>query len=175
MEHKAKQYIPVEIKIADKAFADKHDLFKRGSDFAAGIDLRANIPETIRLAPGEQVLVGVGFAAFVNNPNFMLALYPRSGIGVKGLVLGNLTGIIDPDYQDELKVCLWNRKPQIRIDNAIQAVTMMTESNDIIINPGDRIAQMVLQPILHADFKIVDEFSEISGRGTDGFGASGVK
>lgn len=174
MEHKTKKYIPVEVKIANKEFAAQHDLFKYGSDFAAGVDLRANIPEAIVLKPGEQVLVGIGYAAFVNDPNYMLALYPRSGMGVNGLVLGNLTGIIDPDYQDELKVCLWNRKPQMRIDNAIQAVTMMTESNDIIINPGDRIAQMVLQPILHADFKIVEEFSAVTGRGTDGFGASGV-
>lgn len=170
MDHKAKLHIPVEIKIANPEFAAQHDLFKYGSDFAAGVDLRANIPEAIVLRPGEQVLIGVGFAAFVNNPNYMLALYPRSGMGVKGLVLGNLTGIIDPDYQDELKVCLWNRRP-----SSGNYFADVENNAAITINPGDRIAQMVLQPILHAEFKIVDEFSAVSGRGTDGFGASGVQ
>ena len=169
MEHKTKKYIPVEVKIANKEFAAQHDLFKYGSDFAAGVDLRANIPEAIVLKPGEQVLVGIGYAAFVNDPNYMLALYPRSGMGVKGLVLGNLTGIIDPDYQDELKVCLWNRRSE-----ASNVFGALTDDCSITINPGDRIAQMVLQPILHADFKIVEEFSAVTGRGTDGFGASGV-
>lgn len=148
---------PVEVKVIDHEFADQFDLFFRGSDMAAGMDLRACISEDVVIEPNSCVTVEVGFAAFVNDPNMMLALYPRSGAGTRGLVLGNLTGIIDADYQDGIKVCLWNRLPD----------------ESITIERGERIAQMVLQPKLRISPVIVDTFSAKTVRGENGFGHSG--
>jgi dUTP pyrophosphatase len=147
----------VEVKIVDKAFAEEFDLFKHGSEMAAGMDLRACITENVTIEPNQCVTVEVGFAAFVNDPNYMLSLYPRSGAGTRGLVLGNLTGIIDPDYQDGIKLCLWNRLGH----------------ESITISRGERVAQMVVQPKVRLSPVLVDEFSVATERGTNGFGHSG--
>lgn len=123
---------------------------------AAGLDLRANIAHGLTLEPGEVKLIGTGYAVYLEDPGFAAMLLPRSGLGHKhGIVLGNLVGLIDSDYQGELKVSLWNRS-----------------SEPFYIEPGDRIAQMVIVPVVQAEFVVTDDF-KVSARGTDGFGSSG--
>lgn len=125
---------------------------------SAGLDLRANIAEPITLNPGDVQLIGTGYAIYLEDPNFAAMLLPRSGIGHKhGAVLGNLVGLIDSDYQGELKVSLWNRS-----------------NKPFIVEPGDRIAQLVIVPVVQAEFVLTDDF-KASERGTGGFGSSGVK
>ena len=129
------------------------------SEMAAGIDLAACIAEPIEIPPlGAPVLIPTGIAVHVNDPRWMLALYPRSGAGHKrGLVLGNGTGIIDADYQGEIKISAWNRNRDTVVE----------------IQPGERIAQMVLQQIAQMRLSEVPDF-EASARGADGFGSTGT-
>ena len=123
---------------------------------AAGLDLRANIAESLTLQPGEVQLLGTGYAVYLEDPNFAAMLLPRSGLGHKhGIVLGNLVGLIDSDYQGELKVSVWNRS-----------------SEPYTIEPGERIAQMVIVPVIQAEFIVTDDFIT-SDRGESGFGSSG--
>lgn len=125
---------------------------------AAGLDLRANIAEQLVLKPGQVVMVETGYAVFLEDPNYAAMLLPRSGLGHKhGIVLGNLVGLIDSDYQGELKISLWNRGDK-----------------DFVVEPGDRIAQMVIVPVVQAEFVLTEDFAD-SGRGDKGFGSSGVK
>lgn len=108
---------------------------------------------------GECRLIGTGMAIYIANPNFAGLILPRSGLGHKhGIVLGNLVGLIDADYQGELMVSVWNRSDE-----------------DFTLNPAERMAQYVVVPVARPDFEVVDEFSKISERGTGGFGSSGVK
>lgn len=124
---------------------------------SAGMDIRACIEEDITVAPGETVLIPSGFALHIDNTGLAAVLLPRSGLGhKKGIVLGNLTGLIDSDYQGEVFVSCWNRSKA-----------------SFIIRPGDRIAQMVFLPVVQAEFEIVDEFNQTS-RGAGGFGHTGV-
>ena len=123
---------------------------------SAGLDLRACIdaPQTIRA--GETALIPTGIAIHIANPNLAATILPRSGLGHKhGIVLGNLVGLIDSDYQGELMVSVWNRG-----------------SDSFVIEPFERIAQMVIVPVVQADFALVDEFAA-SERGTGGFGSTG--
>ena len=123
---------------------------------SAGLDLRACIdaPQTIRA--GETALIPTGIAIYLDNPQLAAMLLPRSGLGHKhGIVLGNLVGLIDSDYQGELMVSVWNRG-----------------SDSFVIEPFERIAQMVIVPVVQADFALVDEFAA-SERGTGGFGSTG--
>lgn len=123
---------------------------------SAGLDLRACIDEPLILSAGQTVLIPTGLAIHLADPNLCAMLLPRSGLGHKhGIVLGNLVGLIDSDYQGELKVSLWNRS-----------------NETFTINPMDRIAQMVIVPIVQAAFEIVDEFHS-SERGSGGFGSTG--
>lgn len=122
---------------------------------AAAIDLRAMLDEPLVLQAGWQSMVGTGIAIHIADPAYCAKIYPRSGLGSKGLVLGNLVGLIDSDYQGEIKVCLWNR--------GHSAWT---------IEPGERIAQMCLEVVERFKFEEVAEFSA-SERGTGGFGSSG--
>lgn len=123
---------------------------------AAGLDLRANIAAPLVLNPGEVQLVGTGYAVYLENLEYAAMLLPRSGLGHKhGIVLGNLVGLIDSDYQGELKVSLWNRSDTV-----------------YTVEPGERIAQMVIVPVVQAEFILTDDF-KASERGDGGFGSSG--
>ena len=128
-----------------------------GTPGSAGVDLRACLDEPVTLAPGEIILIGTGIAIHLEDPGFCAMILPRSGLGHRGLVLGNLVGLIDSDYQGELKISTWNRgqEPQT-------------------IEPGDRIAQMVITPIIQPTFIEVDDF-ESSSRGEGGFGHTGTR
>ena len=124
---------------------------------SAGLDLRACLDSKLSLQAGSSQLIPIGFAMYLEDPGLAAMVIPRSGLGSKhGIVLGNLVGLIDSDYQGELMVPAWNRS-----------------DTDFEINPGDRIAQMIIVPVIQADFEIVDEFSETQ-RGEKGFGSSGI-
>ena len=125
---------------------------------AAGLDLRACIDVPLLLAPGDVQLISSGLAIHIGDPAYAAIILPRSGLGAKhGIVLGNLVGLIDSDYQGELKVSLWNR------GNAA-----------FTIQPLDRIAQLVVIPVLQLRLNVVDEFTH-SERGTGGFGSTGKR
>lgn len=131
----------------------------RATDGSAGIDLRACIDEPVVIKAGETKLIGTGMAIYIKDPNFAGIILPRSGLGHKhGIVLGNLVGLIDADYQGELMVSVWNRS-----------------DTDFTLNPAERMAQYMVMPVLRPSFKIVDEFSDDSERGAGGFGSSGIK
>ena len=124
---------------------------------SAGLDLRACLDSKLSLQAGSSQLIPIGFAMYLEDPGLAAMVIPRSGLGSKhGIVLGNLVGLIDSDYQGELMVPAWNRS-----------------DTDFEINPGDRIAQMIIVPVIQADFEIVDEFNETQ-RGEKGFGSSGI-
>jgi dUTP pyrophosphatase len=125
---------------------------------SAGMDLRAMLDQAIELAPGEAQLVPTGLAIHIGDPGLCAVILPRSGLGHKqGLVMGNLVGLIDADYQGPLMVSLWNRG-----------------RFPITITPGDRVAQLVFLPVARAVFRQVDQF-ERSERGDGGFGHTGVR
>ena len=128
-----------------------------GTPGSAGVDLRACLDEPVTLAPGETILIGTGIAIHLEDPGFCAMILPRSGLGHRGLVLGNLIGLIDSDYQGELKISTWNRgqEPQT-------------------IEPGDRIAHMVITPVIQPTFIEVDD-CESSSRGEGGFGHTGTR
>lgn len=130
--------------------------FCRYSVGSAGFDLCAYIESPITLKPNESVLVSTGVRVWLRNPLLVAKCYPRSGLGSKGLVLKNLTGIIDSDYQGEIKLWLWN-----------------TSSNDIVINPYDRVAQLLFEYVAPVTLKIVDSFESDTDRGSNGFGSTG--
>ncbi len=124
---------------------------------SAGLDLRACIPAPLVIEPGETRLVPTGLAIHIADPGYAALILPRSGLGHKhGIVLGNLVGLIDSDYQGQLMVSTWNRG-----------------NTAFTLNPLERLAQLVIVPILQVGFNIVDEFGE-STRGTGGFGSTGT-
>lgn len=136
----------------------KNQLPNYATQGSAGLDLRAVIDAPITLEPGQTVLIPTGLAIHLNNNQFAALILPRSGLGHKhGIVLGNLVGLIDSDYQGELMVSTWNRG-----------------QTNFTIEPFERIAQLVIVPIVQATFNIVDDFNA-SNRGTSGFGSTGVK
>ncbi len=144
----------VELKILHPQMADQLPAY--ATPGSAGLDLRACLDKAVTLQPGETLLVPTGLAVHLANPAYAAVLLPRSGLGHKhGIVLGNLVGLIDSDYQGELKVSVWNRSQ-----------TAFT------IEPMERIAQMVIVPVIQAAFKVVDEFAA-SERGEGGFGSTG--
>jgi len=127
-----------------------------GTPGAAGLDLRACLDAPLILAPGESKLVSSGIAIHIGDPGYAAIVLPRSGLGAKnGIVLGNLVGLIDSDYQGPLMVSLWNR--------GAAAFT---------VQPLDRIAQLVVVPVQQVEFNLVDEF-QTSSRGSGGFGSTG--
>lgn len=133
---------------------------------SAAIDLKAT--QDIVLGPGEQFLMDTGLRIYIGDPEWAGMLLPRSGLGVKGLVLGNGTGLIDSDYQGPLKACLLNRLPQPPLGSPGGL-----EASQITIKRGDRIAQYVLVRVNQMVLKQVTEFQE-TGRGTGGFGSTGA-
>lgn len=129
----------------------------RATDGSAGIDLRACIDEPITIKAGETKLIGTGLSIYIADPNYAGIILPRSGLGHKhGIVLGNLVGLIDADYQGELMVSVWNRS-----------------TTDFVLHPAERMAQYMVVPVVRPSFEIVDEFSDVSERGAGGFGSSG--
>ncbi len=148
----------IELKILDPRLGSDYPLPNYATEGAAGIDLRAMVDGPVALAPGETQLIGTGIAIHIGDPGVAAMLLPRSGLGHKhGIVLGNLVGLIDSDYQGEVMVSCWNRG-----------------SDRFQIEPGERLAQMVFVPVLQASFTVVDEFSPTI-RGAGGFGHTGSR
>ena len=150
----------VQVKILNPKIGtdDKFPLPHRATDGSAGIDLRACINEPITIKAGESQLIGTGLAIYIQDPDYVGLIMPRSGLGHKhGIVLGNLTGVIDADYQGELMVSIWNRS-----------------QTDYVLQPGEKMAQYLVVPIARPTFEIVGEFSDISVRGEGGFGSTGT-
>jgi dUTP pyrophosphatase len=146
----------IELKILDPRVGDSIPLPHYATDGSAAMDMRACIDDALTVAPGETVLVPTGLAIHVADPALAAVLLPRSGLGHKhGLVLGNLTGLIDSDYQGQVFISCWNRS-----------------STSYEIQPAERIAQMVFVPVEQVELKIVEEFNA-SERGAGGFGHSG--
>jgi len=146
----------IQLKILDSRIGNELPLPAYATEGSAGMDLRACIDETIEIKPGETQLIPTGLAIHVADRSLAAVLLPRSGLGHKhGIVLGNLVGLIDSDYQGQLFVSCWNRG-----DTTFE------------INVGERIAQMVFVPVVQASFEVVDEFDS-SDRGAGGFGHSG--
>lgn len=143
-----------------KIIKEQADVPRTGTSMSAGYDLIACIDDPIVIKKGDKAtLIPTGVAIFINSANVAAMVMPRSGLGHKqGLVLGNTVGLIDGDYQNEWYVSAWNRGQQ----------------DEIVINPGDRIAQVVFMPVLHPDFILVEEFTVETERGTGGFGSTGV-
>jgi dUTP pyrophosphatase len=148
----------IQLKILDARIGREFPLPSYATDGSAGLDLRACLDEHLRIAPGETHLIPTGLALHIADPKLAAMILPRSGLGHKhGIVLGNLVGLIDSDYQGQLLVSCWNRG-----------------QTQFVIEPGDRIAQLVLVPVVQADFEVVAEFTA-SRRGAGGFGHSGHK
>ena len=147
----------VELKILDPRIGNEIPLPSYATDGSAGVDLRACIDSTITLEPGQTELIPTGIAIHIADQNLAATILPRSGLGHKhGIVLGNLVGLIDSDYQGQLFISCWNRG-----------------NTTFEINSSDRIAQMVFLPVVQAEFTVVNEFGE-SDRGEGGFGHTGV-
>jgi dUTP pyrophosphatase len=148
----------LELKLLDPRYGAEWPLPEYATAASAGLDLRAALDAPLLLAPGDAALVPSGLAIHVGDPTMCAVILPRSGLGHKhGIVLGNGTGLIDADYQGPLLISVWNR--------GREAFTMQ---------PGDRIAQLVVLPIVRATLQVVDTF-ETSARGAGGFGHTGVR
>ena len=146
----------VRLKILDERLGAEIPLPERGTGGSAGVDLRACLDEPLDLEPGACELINSGLAVHLEDPRLAAIILPRSGLGHKhGIVLGNLVGLIDSDYQGEVMVSCWNRGDRV-----------------FTIEPGDRIAQMVFVPITQAKFELVDSF-DASDRDRGGFGHTG--
>lgn len=149
-------YHDIQLKILDSRLGKSVPLPEYATPGSAGLDLRACLDEPKTIQPGETVLINTGMAIYINNPSMAATILPRSGLGHKhGIVLGNLVGLIDSDYQGPLMVSCWNRGAE-----------------PYTIQPGDRIAQLVIVPVLKARFQLVEAFEE-TARGEGGFGSSG--
>ena len=146
----------IDIKILDPRMKDQLPAYATAG--SAGLDLRACINEALHIQPGTTHLIPTGLAIHLADPAYAAMILPRSGLGHKhGIVLGNLVGLIDSDYQGELMVSTWNRG-----------------STELVLNPMDRLAQLVIVPVLQVGFNVVDEFDS-SSRGAGGFGSTGKK
>lgn len=146
----------IELKILNPLIGDRFPLPRYATDGSAGLDLCACLESPVTLKPGDTTLIETGIAIHIKDAGLAGTILPRSGLGHKhGIVLGNLVGLIDSDYQGPLKVSLWNRG-----------------SADYTIEPGDRIAQLVIVPVVQASFNVVNEFEQTE-RGDGGFGSTG--
>jgi dUTP pyrophosphatase len=149
---------PIEVKILDSRIGQEFPLPRYETLESAGLDLRACIDAPLVLQPNSTQLIPTGIAIHIGNPYLAAVILPRSGLGHKqGIVLGNLVGLIDSDYQGPLMISCWNRSDTV-----------------YTVTPGDRIAQLVFLPIARTHFEIVEEFKE-TDRGTGGFGHSGKR
>lgn len=146
----------IDLKILDSRIGSEFPLPTYATEGSAGLDLRALINESLTVKAGETVLIPTGISIYIADPNLAAVILPRSGLGHKnGIVLGNLVGLIDSDYQGPLMVSVWNRSQE-----------------DFTVNIGDRIAQLVFLPVVQANFNIVQDFKQTE-RGEGGFGHSG--
>lgn len=146
----------LQVKVLDSRLGNEYPLPKYATDGSAGLDLHAMLESKTKLAAGETLLIPTGLAIHIKNPAFAAMILPRSGLGHKhGIVLGNLVGLIDSDYQGQLFVSCWNRS-----------------HSSFDIEPGERIAQLVIVPVIQAELELVSEF-DASERGEGGFGHSG--
>lgn len=146
----------IKLKILDERIGKQFPLPGYATEGSAGVDLRACLDEPVSIDPGETILIPTGMAIHIGDPSLAAVLLPRSGLGHKhGIVLGNLVGLIDSDYQGQVFVSCWNRGSDV-----------------FVVQPGERIAQMVLVPVVQARFEVVEDFQE-SERGAGGFGHSG--
>jgi len=147
----------MQVKVLDKRLGDTFDMPQRSTPGSAGLDLRAMVEAPVTLSPGDCELLPTGLAVHIADPGLAGMILPRSGLGHKhGIVLGNLVGLIDSDYQGPLMVSAWNRG-----------------TADFVIEPGERIAQFVLVPVVAAELEVVDDF-DASHRGEGGFGSTGT-
>ena len=152
------QHHPVEIKLLDPRFGDEWPLPAYATEGSAGLDLRAATETALTLEPGDTTLIPSGISIYLADPGLCAVVLPRSGLGHRhGIVLGNGTGLIDADYQGPLLISVWNR--------GREAFT---------IQPGDRIAQLVVMPVVRVSLQVVDTFAD-SERGEGGFGHTGVR
>lgn len=148
----------IQLKIVNDKIGKEIPLPTYATEGSAGLDLRACLDEAIILKPGDTKLIPTGLSIYIQDPGLAATILPRSGLGHKhGIVLGNLVGLIDSDYQGELMVSCWNRG-----------------QTEFTVEAGERIAQLVLLPVVQAEFDIVTEFVT-SDRGTGGFGSTGTK
>lgn len=146
----------IDLKILDPRIGKEFPLPEYATPGSAGLDLRACLDEELVIAPGETHLLPTGISIYISDPGLCATILPRSGLGHKhGIVLGNLVGLIDSDYQGPLMVSAWNRGQQ-----------------SYAIQPGERIAQLVILPVVQASFNLVTDFDS-SERGQGGFGSSG--
>ena len=146
----------IQLRILDPRVGEEFPLPQAATDGSAGVDMRACLDSPLTLEPGQTELIPTGLAIHIGDPGYAAFLLPRSGLGHKhGIVLGNLTGLIDSDYQGQVFVSCWNRG-----------------QDAFTIQPGQRIAQMVILPVVQPRFEIVEQF-EASRRGAGGFGHSG--
>lgn len=144
----------LQVKIIDERM--RSQLPQYATPGSAGLDLRACLDEAINIAPGQTVLVPTGIAIYINDPRYCAMILPRSGLGHKhGIVLGNLVGLIDSDYQGQLMVSTWNRS-----------------ATSFRLEPMERLAQLVIVPVMQVEWALVDEFAS-SDRGAGGFGSTG--
>lgn len=164
----------IDLKIIDKRIGTEFPIPDYAKEGDAAVDLRAMIDEPIELFPGDSMIISTGVAINMNTPDIMAMIVPRSGLGTQGLVLSNGTGIIDSGYTGEIKLTPLNRN-KVRYKYSWKNKRIFenkTNAVPIIIEPGDRIAQMIFVPIIRAKFNIVEELSE-TDRGENGFGSSG--
>lgn len=146
----------IKLKILDSRIGTEFPTPSYATSGSAGLDLQACISETMTVKPGETHLIPTGISIFIDDASLAAVILPRSGLGHKhGIVLGNLVGLIDSDYQGPLMISLWNRGDK-----------------DFNIEPGDRIAQLVFVPVIQASFEVVDDFAQ-TARGEGGFGHTG--
>ncbi|CAK6498080.1 Deoxyuridine 5'-triphosphate nucleotidohydrolase [Pantoea sp. Nvir] len=146
----------IDVKILDARVGAEFPLPAYATSGSAGLDLRACLDSALEIAPGVTTLVPTGLAIHIGDPGLAAVILPRSGLGHKhGIVLGNLVGLIDSDYQGQLMVSVWNRGQQ-----------------SFTLQPGDRLAQLVFVPVVQAEFNLVEDF-DASARGEGGFGHSG--
>ncbi len=148
----------IDVKILDSRLGDEFPLPGYATPGSAGMDLRACLDKPLKLEPGQTELIPSGIALHISDPGLAATILPRSGLGHKhGIVLGNLVGLIDSDYQGQIFISCWNRGNQ-----------------SFTIEPGERVAQLVILPVVQATLNIVNEFDE-SERGEGGFGHTGKK
>ena len=147
----------VDLKILDERIREHMPVYATAG--SAGLDLRACLDAPLTLQPNAWQLVPTGMAVHLNDPGYAALLLPRSGLGHKhGIVLGNLVGLIDSDYQGQLMVSVWNRS-----------------NEPFTVEPLERVAQMVIVPVVQAQFNVVDDFAQASARGAGGYGSTGRK
>ena len=145
----------IDVKILDPRMADQLPQYATAG--SAGLDLRACLDQPVVLEPNAWQLIPTGLAIHIADPAYAALILPRSGLGHKhGIVLGNLVGLIDSDYQGQLMVSAWNRSP-----------------NAFTLQPMERLAQLVIVPVMQAQFRVVDEFASATERGAGGYGSTG--